>query len=221
MIVNASLKIAVSNAFRTTTLTDNIEILATEIILYKYLVNLTANTSVNNNNITDLVNSYKSQYESKFSTLKNVYVSYNKIYNFLKNNNYTNNLLTIPEAAINTVYELYCDNTLITQFSNITFSNSMYNVTGIGNKVSNYLKRIHYNVMCPIIEYYNKVYNIPIENMKIISSDQIPYNVGKEIIFTINGISPFIILRDIENKTIDIEYYSIKCSYPNIELVNK
>lgn len=220
MIVNSSLKIAITNSFKTTILTDPIDILATEIILYKYLTNVLAVDSSQVNSIQTLVSTYKNQFETAFISLKNVYISYNKIYSLLRKNNYDNNLLGVPENIIDTIYTYYNDNTKIVEFDNKHFSNSMYNIDGIGNEISNYLKKIHFNVMCPIIEYFNKKYGTPISNMKIMSSDNIPNNIGKEIVFTITDINPFLIIENIKNKNININYYNISYEYPNIILIN-
>ena len=74
MILNNSLKIAVVNSFRTTSLTDPIEILATEILLYKYLYSLLETGAVNSNDVQKLASTYKTQYEYTFSNLKNKYI---------------------------------------------------------------------------------------------------------------------------------------------------
>ena len=220
MILNNSLKIAVVNSFRTTSLTDPIEILATEILLYKYLYSLLETGAVNSNDVQKLASTYKTQYEYTFSNLKNKYISYQKIYVFLKNKS-TNNLLRLSDSDINTVYTLYKDSSQIVNFSTSTFNAKMYNISNLNKTEYNYLKNIHFNVMTPIIEYYNKIYGLPIENMKIVSSDSIPNNIGKRIEFTINGISPFIVLKDIQNKKINIKYYSISCEFPNIVILNE
>lgn len=220
MILNNSLKIAVVNSFRTTSLTDPIEILATEILLYKYLYSLLETGAVNSNDVQKLASTYKTQYEYTFSNLKNKYISYQKIYVFLKNKS-TNNLLRLSDSDINTVYTLYKDSSQIVNFGTSTFNAKMYNISNLNKTEYNYLKNIHFNVMTPIIEYYNKIYGLPIENMKIVSSDSIPNNIGKRIEFTINDISPFIVLKDIQDKKINIKYYSISCKFPNIVILNE
>lgn len=216
---NNSLKIAIVNSFKTTSLTDSIEILATEIILYKFLIDVLNNDSVNTNDVQSLVNTYKSQYEYSFSNLKNKYLSYQKIYVFLKNIS-ANNLLGVSDTDISYVYKLYLDNSLIVNFDTESFNIKMYNTDSVDNNEYVYLKNIHYNVMCPISRYYNKIYGADISNMKIVSSTNIENNIGKRIDFVINGINPFIILNDIKHKKINIKYYDIFCEYPNIVLIN-
>ena len=216
---NNSLKIAIVNSFKTTSLTDSIEILATEIILYKFLIDVLNNDSVNTNDVQSLVSTYKSQYEYSFSNLKNKYLSYQKIYIFLKNIS-ANNLLGVSDTDISYVYKLYLDNSLIVNFDTESFNIKMYNTDSVDNNEYVYLKNIHYNVICPIIRYYNKIYGVDISNMKIVSSTNIENNIGKRIDFVINGINPFIILNDIKHKKINIKYYDIFCEYPNIILIN-
>lgn|SRR5574344_587715 len=220
MIINSALKTAVESKCATFDLSIN-DRLATEIILYKYILsyNKTNADASSSNDFYSLVSTYASSFKSKITDLQNTYLSYNKIINFLNKLNVTS-IFDISENNIDIIYSYYNDDTMITKFDTSYFSCAMYNTENISSGANSYLKYLHYNVYVPIIKYYNKMYDIAIENMKIVSSTDIPENIGKSIVFFIDGISASQIYSDIVNNNILIDYYQLNYKYPYIEIIN-
>lgn len=112
--------------------------LATEIILYKYLKNMEKSNTDKINSIDSLVNSYASQFSSKFTDLKDKYVCYNKITTYLQDLG-KSSILEMTENEIDDVYNMYLNKVAISYFSTSSFSESMY---GLNDLSSNDLARL-------------------------------------------------------------------------------
>jgi len=220
MIINSSLKTEIVHSFsKRKSNYDEYELLATEIIFYKYLTNFIANNPDQANAISTLVSSYVSDYLYKFTELKNKYTSYLAIIYFLKNNNY-NNILNIREPDIEHVYNIYKNSKLIEDFNPDKFSLSVYGINNVDNNALPYLQNIHYNVLSPIIRYYMKLYNVPSSALKIVDSNSNEVNIGKRILFYIDGVPSSVIYSDIKGNKFPIKYYKLNIKFPNIEIIN-
>ena len=220
MIINNSIKTAIMakfSAYREEF--SEIELLATEILFYKYIVYLTSTDDANRNNTNALIDSYVASYKNKFIELKQNYTSYLEIILFLKKINGTN-LLSVKESEIDEVYKIYKESRLIEKFNIHSFNETVYNVNQVDNGAYAYLRKIHYNVMVPIIKYYMKVYNLDQSAMKIISATEASGNPGKKVIFYIDGIPSTRVFSDIVGHKFPIKYVSAELKFPHVEIVN-
>ena len=220
MIINNSIKTAIMakfSAYREEF--SEIELLATEILFYKYIVYLTSTDDANRNNTNALIDSYVASYKNKFIELKQNYTSYLEIILFLKKINGTN-LLSVKESEIDEVYKIYKESRLIEKFNIHSFNETVYNVNQVDNDAYVYLRKIHYNVMVPIIKYYMKVYNLDQSAMKIISATEASGNPGKKVIFYIDGIPSTRVFSDIVGHKFPIKYVSAELKFPHVEIVN-
>lgn len=222
MIQNSNIKTAIVAKFNNNTNLDNYEKIATEIILYKFILSFIQQNPDYANNISSVVQTYSGSFKTKFSDLKNKYNSYSVIINFLKKID-ANNLLAITESNIDAVYEYYCNGKEITEFDTGSFNPEMYNIYGsIDSKTYKYLYKVHYNILCPLIKYYMKFYGKTASDMKIIDSNESNNNIGKKIEFYINGIPCSTIYADIMNSKFPFKYKEdvvLKFKYPHIEII--
>jgi hypothetical protein len=220
MIINNSVKTAIMakfNKYREEF--SEVELLATEILFYKYILSLMSSDVSNRNNANALIDSYIGTYKNKFIELKQTYTSYLEIILFLKKIEGTN-ILSIKESEIDEVYKIYKNSKLIQQFNIHSFDETVYSVDSLDGESFIYLKKIHFKVMVPIIKYYMKVYGVDQTAMKIISASEADGNVGKKIIFCIDGIPSTKVFADIIGKKFPIKYVSAELKFPHVELIN-
>ena len=220
MIINNSIKTAIMAKF--SKYRDEFtepELLATEMLFYKYILSLTSTDDANRNNTNALIDSYLSTYKYKFLELKQTYTSYLEILLFLKKIEGTN-LLSVKESEINEVHKIYRNSKLIEKFNIHTFNETVYSVDRLDGDSYTYLKKIHFNTMVPIIKYYMKVYGVDQSDMKIVSASEADGNTGKKILFCITGIPSTKIFADIVGHKFPIKYVSAELKFPHVEIVN-
>ena len=222
MIINSTIKSQITAAIdRSLSNNTDYERIATEVIFYKYIVNFIKENSNQENNISDIISTYKTNFIYAFTKLKDNYTSYLQIINFLTELN-PSTFIGMKETDIDYVYNLYLEGKKINEFNPDIFEPSVYGVSNIDNDTYNYLRNIHFNIMAHIFRYYIKFYNLPNNALKIVNANINQLNVGKKIIFRIDGIKPSRIYADIKANKFPIagKYYTVNYKYPNIEIIN-
>lgn len=217
MTYHISLKSAIDRYFLSAKFDDGKEKLATKIILYKYLESMLTVSNERLNDAEALVNSYASQFTSKFTDTKNKYISYDKIMNYLDGIDETM-LTELDDTDIETVYTYYCNKTAYVPFSAESFSPQMYGIDDISDNDMETLKSIHLSVMAPLDKYFNALYGTAETDMKIKSADSIPDNIGKVILFSINGIYPEKVYAGIRTSALSGLVNGCEVEYPYIKL---
>lgn len=222
MIINSVIKTQIYTVIdRQLSNYSEYERIATDILFYKYILNFIKENPEQSNNISDIISAYSSNFITSFIKLKNNYTSYLKIINFLTNLE-PKSFIGMKEVDIDYVYKLYLDGIQINEFDPDIFEPSVYGVNNLTSEEFNYLKNIHFNIMAHIYRYYIKFYNLPNNALKIVDANSNQLNIGKKILFKIDGIKPSRIYADIlANKfPISNKYYKVNYKYPYIEIIN-
>jgi hypothetical protein len=195
------------------------KIIASCLIFY-IIKNLIATDSSNESNIVTLAGNYGTTYKSIVSGMKNTYISYLLMQNKLAEYKPAS-FLDMTNEKIETIYKLYQNKTEIKKFSCINFSEYMYNVSSISADNEIKLRKIHFDVMVPIMKFYKATNGLNDNNMVIIQADTGGY-IGKEIIFYIDGVSNANLIYDIKNKIYTNDrIYSVVLYYNYIKITLK
>lgn len=160
--------------------------------------------------------SYVSNYKNIVENMKNKYVSYRLIVDYINDQN-IKSFLNIKEFELNHIYELYCNKTEISVFNCLTFSQTMYNVSGLSDYQISILNKVHYNVIVPIIRYYKENYNILDKNVAVLTkytSEETP-NPQNSILLKIQDIESSKILLGINSGIFGINNLILKASIIN------
>ena len=75
----------------------------------------------------------------------------------------------------------------------------MYNISRLPYFDDLRLMKIHYTVMVPIINYYFTNFNKKSSDIEIYAINFVSSNIGKEIVFRIDGITSAQLISDIMN----------------------
>lgn len=217
MIENYSVKLAVDKYFKLKMKRDisEYDVLLSEIILYKFLSSLISQNPGLLNDIDSTVESYGYQYVDKVLEMKYTYVSYSKIVALLEKNS-IKSFVSMSEDLIEQIYTIYLDRTVVLDFSIVNYHQNMYKLNNLSLVDDVYLKKVHYNIMIPISEYYHSLSNIPYGNLEIEYAKTALTLPGKEIKFYISGVDSIIVYNDIINKRINIKYSELRLMYPFI-----
>jgi hypothetical protein len=218
MIQNDSVKSSIQSYYAKDQDLDESQKTAIETIAYEHVMSVLKESTASND-ATTIIGSYGAQLKSKFLALKGKYVSYSKILEFISGIG-AGSVLELTEEQIRTIYSYYCDDTQIEEFSDSHFSENMYGVSGLSDRECRYLKSIHENVMCPIIEYYAKFYGASIGSMEIVSCDSVKGNAGKVIVFYIGNIDSGRVYSDIKTGKIGVRFVRINNIFPYVMITN-
>jgi hypothetical protein len=223
IIVDSSLKSAIDRYYYSTTMSTT-DKLGTEILLYKYIKSVAFSdlTGTNFNAIYTLVSSYASQFEKKFTSLKDEYSAYEEITKFLEKLGYAE-LLQLSVDDIDYAYKKYLNKIKITKFSTKSFGCEMYGFdsNSMNPRNFNHLKNIHMNEMVPIVIYFTKKYGVDENTLKIASADEVENNPGKIILFKFNDISSVQVYAEINNTCLKELVKSCDLEYPYVRLMTK
>lgn len=218
MISNYSLKLAIGKAYASSGMTAA-EKLAAEIVLYEYLLTVIDNDPTQANDVSSLVSTYKSKVGDGFTNLKGRYTSYYSMIDYIGNLK-SASLTTLSEDIIDKIYALYASGTEIEEFSASGFSASEYGATPANAKELEYLRRVHTDVMAPIIRYYSELYGAKDSDMKILSATLSDAAPGKVVMFMIEGINPAKVFSDLLAHRINVDFHDISLRYPSIVITN-
>lgn len=201
--------------------TEKINYLITSVILYNFLLQQLKVNSEIRSNIKGFLTSYVNTFKNIVETLHSKYVSYATMLVYLKEKHYST-FLEMSDSDIDYITKLYENKTQIETFSLKRYSPNMYNLFNISYGDNINLSKVHFNVMVPIVNYYIKKYDITMSDIEIYSVNSISSNVGKEIIFRINGIPLAQLINDININCGISEYvYSTKIYYSYVSMVLK
>ena len=171
--------------------------------------------------IPKICDEYSKSYKGIVENLTKKYISYKQITDYITDNS-IGDFASIKESQLWDIVKLYGVKQERKAFSRVTYSQYMYNVYNISEKDNAYLRKMHYNVIVPIAEYYI-TYNginessISIENM----FHKMP---GKGIRISISGVPSSKIYHDISMRSIDVLAYIHKMSLADnnsLELIMK
>ncbi len=167
-------------------------------ILYKYIVK-----EATGGDITSLASSYKDIFVSKVTDMKENYIDYYNMYNHIVYKN-INTLYDITDSDETTLYSYYLQKSLNRKFSILYFDPKMYNVSSTTSYEYTYLKKIHENIMIPIMKYY--YYTNGTSPKKFHIRNASAYNVpGKQIDFDIDDIELTNIYSDMKKDAFGIK----------------
>ena len=98
----------------------------------------------------------------------------------------------------------------------------MYKISNLSHYHHRRLAVIHQNVMVPIMKYYINALGLSASDLEVYSAEEYKSNPGKEILFSIKGVTPGRILNDINAFRIPLslpeDIYSVKIEAPYIKL---
>lgn len=182
-------------------------------------------SSVNSSTTTTMSKSIESLVNSVWNELldkKHNYASYAVLKRYVQTIN-KNNLLTMTEREMENIHNKFLLTDLSQPFSTKIFDTEIYKLTSIPYHLQQRLANIHFDIMCPIIQYYHDRFGIPIENMTIHSADEVPTNPGKVIYFAIGEIASGTIINDLRNRLFGVEQliYSYHLKGDLVKLVIK
>lgn len=130
---------------------------------------------------------------NEYETKKAQNIDFSEVENYLRKINKYNLLLMSPEE-IEDIVNIYYNSEELIKFSTNYFDIRMYKVANSDRNIilANKLKKIHYNIICPLVNYYKLKTNIIDDNVETLYNKE-----EKGIELKINGINPNIILKDI------------------------
>ena len=191
----------------------------TGIITYKYILKIISIDDGSLSNLESLALSYSKSFKETVQNMKNTYVSYAVISSKLEKYG-VKSFLQITDDIIDEIYKLYLDKSLIKPFSISKYDPNIYSISNINWESNERLRKIHYNVMVPLIKYYIGNNGLVESDMKIHSALVFSETPGKGILFNINGIGVSRILTDIKKPSLGISKYIYKAqSYENMVLI--
>jgi len=199
---------------------DNTDKLIVSCVMYSFIKNLLSVNTENENNSKNIVKSYSSVIKNNFNIYKNSAVSYNIIRKTIEGYN-KNGFLEFNSSQIDNITALYRNKTKTVPFATTSFSQYMYKVFTM--KHSSYIKlsKIHFDIMVPIIKYYQLNNGVNPSDLEIFDAELYAPTPGKEMLFTINGINPGRIVSDIKANRIPIrdKIYLVKTANPYIQII--
>jgi len=199
---------------------DNIDKLIVSCTMYSFIKNLLSIKSEGENNSKEIVKSYTSIIKNNFIIYKNSAIAYNIIRRTIENYN-KNSFLEFSSKEILAITTLYQNKTKIVPFSTTSFSQYMYKVATINH--INYIKlsKVHFDIMIPIIKYYQLNNGIHSMDLEIFDAELYAPAPGKEILFNIKGINPGRIVSDINANRIPIKdkIYLVKTKNPYVRII--
>lgn len=215
-----SIKIAITRNFLNSTM-ENEDIIASEVIIYKYISELVKINNERQNSIDNLISAYSDQLSEEYVNTKNKYSCYSQIREYILNIN-KDNFLLLTEAELEHIYDLYKNRVLIENFSISSYSPRMYGVSvNISEKDNQKLNKTHNEIFVELSKFLTSKYGIPTKNMHIQNSQLSEDNIGKKITFTVDGISPIIVYTELLNSYINSIVDNIDLDYPNIVITTR
>lgn len=167
------------------------------------------------NSSSELVDSYIETIKGTVVGLNERYTTYKEIKNYIERKNISN-FFNIKRTEISDILTLYNSRKNIPEFSTFSYTALMYGIDRIFDHQNERLRKIHYNIICPIIKFYMNCENIT-EGDVTISDVSADNNPGKEIKLAISGIQNGRIINDINSKKINISdfIYSLNITSDN------
>lgn len=189
----------------------------TGVILFKTLQKIVISKKEETDNIKDIAKQYSVTFKNIVSDLEGKFISYKQIYEKIESYNLPN-FLSISERQITEIYTLYENKAEVKEFSLFDFSIKMYKLLNLKESYFKRLSKIHFNVICPIINYYAKMYNILMRDVNIEDVGSTPTH---QIKLAINGISSNQIYNDLYRDVMNVKnsFYDFKISSNNSVLL--
>lgn len=166
-------------------------------IVYNVLSLMLENDPGLSRDITSLASKYGESYKPIIDSMPDKYVVYKVLYNTVKSYNISS-FIKMNDSQINEINKLFQNKTETKLFDINSFSQYMYKVPYTTFWQLERLRKIHYQIMVPIAEYYLNKNSILPSSIIIYNAEKVKDNPGKEISFIINGINPSSVVRDIK-----------------------
>jgi hypothetical protein len=202
------------------TFSDNTDRLIASCLLFDYIKKLLSNDTGLQNNAKNLAASYSDLFIETLASFKKKFVSYNAMRDLIESYR-RDNFITFTDQQVIAVVRLYQDKTLIAPFSTKVFSQYMYKVIKVNRAQYDRLRKIHFEVVVPIIRFYMDNYGLGQEDIEIESGTEYPATPGKEILFSIKDVTPSKVVSDIKSGMIDISVFSAEVKGRFIRLINR
>jgi hypothetical protein len=172
------------------------------VLLYNYLSKLGSISNV----YSDAVNQYYTMFLEQTYNIRDNYVSYDEIKNIVIFRN-IKGLMQMGQEDYNKILSLCNDTLKVEKFDVNHYSPMMYRVGAISDRDNNFLKKVHTSILVPICRYYILNKEARAEDLAILSATMSNFGPGRDLCFTIKGISPDRIIRDIRSNRIYLEKY--------------
>lgn len=175
-------------------------------IVFKLVRDIIGKNPALTSDITSTIESYAGTYKTIIESMQSKYVVYRTLYNTVREY-HLSSFLTITEEQINRINKIYEDKTEVRLFEKESFSQYMYKVSHTTIGQLERLRKIHYEIIVPIVDYYIERFNLSYSAMVVDNAEAVANNPGKEISFTITGIPVASIVRDVKQDKMKVSKY--------------
>jgi hypothetical protein len=177
-----------------------------KIILAVLLYNHISKIGVTSNVYSDVISQYATMFLEQTYNIRDNYVSYDEIKNLVISRN-INGLMQMGQEEYNKILSLCKDTLKVEKFDLNHYSPMMYRLGMISDRDNTFLKKVHNLILVPICRYYVLNKEAKAEDLVIVSATMSNFGAGHDVSFTIKGISPDRIIRDIRSNRIYLEKY--------------